>query len=146
MRIDRTVTAAGLVLVGVALGAAFSFGIRPDPATAQDAADEKPSWETVGDGKTGGLALAAISRLRVPGGWLIASAGLDFLPDPTHAWTDPAVAFEEVPGGVLALPGMKGRLGNLFRAKVPGGWLLVFFAPSVSDVLFYPDAKHAWAI
>ena len=34
-------------------------------------------------------------------------------------------------------------LGNVYRAKVPGGWL-VLVADNANGVAFYPDAEHTW--
>ncbi len=31
-----------------------------------------------------------------------------------------------------------------FRAKVPGGWLVLFSGSASSGVTFYPDPKHEW--
>jgi hypothetical protein len=32
--------------------------------------------------------------------------------------------------------------GELWRAKVPGGWLIMLF--TIQGVTFYPDPKHEW--
>ncbi len=34
-------------------------------------------------------------------------------------------------------------LGNVYRAKVPGGWLVVV-VDNASGVTFYPDPEHNW--
>ncbi len=34
--------------------------------------------------------------------------------------------------------------GQLFRAKVPGGWLVLWSAGEQSGTTFYPDPDHRW--
>lgn len=44
----------------------------------------------------------------------------------------------------------KERVGSLMRAKVPGGWLVIYFheggwvGRQTGGVTFYPDPKHEW--
>ena len=35
------------------------------------------------------------------------------------------------------------KLGDVYRAKVPGGWL-VLVTNNARGLMFYPDAKHNW--
>jgi hypothetical protein len=35
------------------------------------------------------------------------------------------------------------KLGNFYRAKVPGGWLVVV-ADNATGLTFYPDPEHNW--
>ena len=35
------------------------------------------------------------------------------------------------------------KLGNVYRAKVPGGWLVVV-ADNATGLTFYPDPEHHW--
>lgn len=35
------------------------------------------------------------------------------------------------------------NLGNVYRAKVPGGWLVVV-ADNARGLTFYPDPNHHW--
>ena len=35
------------------------------------------------------------------------------------------------------------KLGNVYRAKVPGGWL-VLVADNATGLTFYPDPEHNW--
>lgn len=35
------------------------------------------------------------------------------------------------------------KLGNVYRAKVPGGWL-VLVADNATGLIFYPDPEHKW--
>jgi hypothetical protein len=35
------------------------------------------------------------------------------------------------------------KVGNVYRAKVPGGWL-VLVVDNASGLTFYPDPKHNW--
>jgi hypothetical protein len=36
------------------------------------------------------------------------------------------------------------QYANVFRAKVPGGWLVVTKSNSGGGVTFYPDPEHKW--
>ena len=35
------------------------------------------------------------------------------------------------------------KLGDVYRAKVPGGWL-VLVTNNARGLMFYPDAEHNW--
>ncbi len=35
------------------------------------------------------------------------------------------------------------KLGNVYRAKVPGGWLILV-ADNATGLTFYPDPQHHW--
>lgn len=35
------------------------------------------------------------------------------------------------------------KLGNVYRARVPGGWL-VLVADNAAGLAFYPDPEHHW--
>ena len=35
------------------------------------------------------------------------------------------------------------KLGNVYRAKVPGGWFLLV-ADNATGLTFYPDPEHKW--
>lgn len=35
------------------------------------------------------------------------------------------------------------KLGDVYRAKVPGGWL-VLVTNNARGLMFYPDPKHSW--
>jgi len=35
------------------------------------------------------------------------------------------------------------KLGNVYRGKVPGGWL-VLVADNATGLTFYPDPEHNW--
>lgn len=35
------------------------------------------------------------------------------------------------------------KLGDVYRAKVPGGWL-VLVANNARGLMFFPDARHIW--
>jgi hypothetical protein len=46
--------------------------------------------------------------------------------------------------GKLKWEGLKGTF-QVFRAAVPGGWLLVMLAVTApTAITFYPDPDHAW--
>jgi hypothetical protein len=34
--------------------------------------------------------------------------------------------------------------GKIYRAKVPGGWLILFGRSMEGMITFYPDPEHAW--
>jgi hypothetical protein len=53
----------------------------------------------------------------------------------------PAAAAEEARFGWEELAT---SLGPVWRAKVPGGWLLTGSAGAGRSVTFYPDARHEW--
>ena len=34
--------------------------------------------------------------------------------------------------------------GKIYRAKVPGGWLILLSRSMENAITFYPDPQHAW--
>lgn len=93
-----------------------------------------------------------VFRTPVPGGWLVlagSDAGMApsatlFLPDAGNRWRFARTAWEELelPAGRLPGVGSIVHLLRMFRLPVPGGWLVLTSAPSLS---FCPDPDHAWA-
>ena len=39
--------------------------------------------------------------------------------------------------------GIRSSLGSMYRAKVPGGWLVIVERDAPS-LIFYPDPDHEW--
>jgi hypothetical protein len=39
---------------------------------------------------------------------------------------------------------LKSSEGTVYRAKVPGGWLVVFEGYCERSLTFYPDPNHKW--
>ena len=37
-----------------------------------------------------------------------------------------------------------GLINSIFRAKVPGGWLVQVYQPDGCGITFYPDPEHEW--
>lgn len=37
-----------------------------------------------------------------------------------------------------------GQIGKVYRAKVPGGWLVVVKSADFVTSFFYPDSRHEW--
>jgi hypothetical protein len=37
-----------------------------------------------------------------------------------------------------------GKFTTTFRAKVPGGWLVLIEQTDASGIAFYPDPRHEW--
>ena len=34
--------------------------------------------------------------------------------------------------------------GEMYRAKVPGGWIVAWYSINLGGAMFYPDPKHEW--
>jgi hypothetical protein len=41
-------------------------------------------------------------------------------------------------------PGFLGSIGQGYRAKVPGGWLVFLWDSCGVGLTFYPDPQHKW--
>jgi len=41
-------------------------------------------------------------------------------------------------------PEVDGLFGNVKRAKIPGGWLLIAMSNTGGGVTFYPDPEYKW--
>jgi hypothetical protein len=39
---------------------------------------------------------------------------------------------------------LKSSVGRVYRAKVPGGWLVMIEGYEERSLTFYPDANHSW--
>lgn len=129
-----------------------AFWPLPSPAQSESASVWPNDWEDVS------LEGLNLTRLAVPGGWLIRE-GLGkkalifqgeaqirmmlFFPDPNHEWTDISHRSWEI----LRLRGL-----NLHRLQVPGGWLVregwgKLGTENQTNVLIYlKDPEHRWHV
>ncbi len=58
------------------------------------------------------------------------------------------LSFEKIPVDLARAEELKG-LEELFRANVPGGWLVVLkqkFVEQVGGICFVPDPDHEWEV
>lgn len=62
-----------------------------------------------------------------------------------HAYLQPAPALAQYQGGPAGLQfqEIKGK-DFLFRARVPGGWLVLYTSPGEGAMAFVPDPRNEW--
>ncbi len=62
-----------------------------------------------------------------------------------HAYLQPSPALAQYGGGPASLQfeEIKGK-DFLFRARVPGGWLVLYTSPGEGGMAFVPDPRNEW--